>query len=105
MSEFIKAMGNALERALKSLLSEKHLYQSVEVDTSFFKQLAKATCVYEPSPHGSFRIPESRLIEMFNQTALQGWLPKCDGNPVSIENTKGKLLYHFRSANDQYVLR
>ncbi len=41
MHEFTSCISSAVEAALKQLLSEKHLYQAVEVDLSFIPELAQ----------------------------------------------------------------
>jgi hypothetical protein len=51
MHELIHAIGNAVEEALKRLLSEKHLYQAVEPELSFVPELAKKI-VARPHPTG-----------------------------------------------------
>ena len=48
MDKFNLHMGPAIERAMKTLLSEKHLYQVVEVDLGFTTELAKEDLDQKP---------------------------------------------------------
>jgi hypothetical protein len=49
MQEFTYAIAKAVEEALKRLLSEKHLYQSVEPDFQFMPELAQKVQAQKPT--------------------------------------------------------
>jgi hypothetical protein len=82
MHRFAHGMAQAVAETLKRLLSEKHLYQAVEVDTAFMSAVAKQL-YYEPRmspvlPMMRGVSPAKSLEDILAQgrsVAVQGWMP------------------------------
>jgi hypothetical protein len=86
MSMFYETTPDIVEGAFKKLLSEKHLYQSVELDLTSIKRFAEE-CEIERSTPGSSRDMSSKQewIKTGKEELAGSWIPKTASFPLDAD--------------------
>lgn len=110
--EFNAPMGRALEQAMKILLSQKHLYQAIELDLAFVPELVKKNLrpnPRSPSVFGGSSGPDvdeelKREIERARSMARATWSPYilADRAPQQIPGTgtgSGPIMFQLPTVN------
>jgi hypothetical protein len=94
MQRFNHAMAKAVEEALKRLLSEKHLYQSVEVDIGFVPKIAELIhAENRPMSQPSQSVDTVAFIGITNVS--QSWtfvIHSGQGKPLMLQGSVGSLI-------------
>jgi hypothetical protein len=79
MSTFYEMTPNIVAAAFKKLLSEKHLYQSCELDLSPIKKFAEECEMQKSMPGSSRDMPSKRQwIDTGKKELECAWIPECD---------------------------